>query len=401
MELEYGVDKHGVLIHIEKSIRGRTQLNCPYCGVGLIARQGKVLAWHFAHDGPTCLWASSGEVSLPMYDQFGIQLPRKVYEEFMQYASDRPDNHRVNISRLISHELVRHNDYSNQYELTRYGKIITGKLTVGPFLEYQEPMLMARHNELVRDIEKAKTPEQTAQREMNLKIYRLQWQRVLQCALYLVQVEHSAGVLYKVGVSRRAIDERLKEIQADLKPHFGDVKLTVLDTWPHRGSVEFYVKHRYKEHQHQLGTLTEYFTFPDLKRVLSHDLRRMPRRDLTTFEKDVLAGRPAPHEQKRIAAEQEQKRREAIRAGMARSAEQGHSIGRPTGAEDAAAFLSKPSSIAIIQALNEGLSIRQAADRADASTTTVQKVRRLLADSSATTAEQVFDSFAGAGTTEH
>lgn len=387
MELEYGVSAAGELIHIERSIRGRTQLKCPFCGVGLIARQGSIVAWHFAHDGPTCLWASSGEGSLPMYDQFGIQLPRKVYEEFMQYTSDRPDNHRVNISRLISHELVQFNDYTRQYELTRYGKIVVGQLTLKPFLEYQEPYFLQRHNELVRDIEKARTPEQTAQREMNLKIYRLQWQRVLQCALYLIQIDHSAGTLYKVGVTRRDIGERLAEIQADLKPHFGDVTLTVLDTWSHRGSVEFYVKHRYRQHQHQLGTLTEYFSFPDVKKVLSHDLRRMPRRELTAFERDVLSGKPAPHEQKRLAEQAEQRRREAIREGMKRSAEHGQHVGRPARPEDAAVFLAKPTSQAVIQALNAGLSVRRAADQAGVSTTTVQKVQRALADTQQSAAD--------------
>lgn len=382
MELEYGVNASGELVHIEKSIRGRTELKCPYCGVGLIARQGKVLAWHFAHDGPTCLWASSSGATLPLYDQFGVQLPGKVYDDLMKFAGDGPDRQRVNFNKMASYDLVFWHDYRKFWELTMLGRIVSGKSTLKPFLDYQEPLLMSQHEELVRDIHNAKNLDQLQQREMNLKIYRLQWQRVLQCALYFVQVDHAGGTLYKVGVTRRDIKERLGEIQADLKPHLGDVTLTVLDTWPHRGSVEFYFKYRYRQQQHRMGALTEYFKFDDVKRVLSYDLRHMPRRELTAFERDVLAGRPAPHEQERIAAAIEKKRRQSIRAGMARRAEQGEAIGRPTGQEEEAAFLAKPTSQNIIRALNEGLSIRQAAAAASASTTTVQKVQRLIARAS-------------------
>ncbi|MCB0034539.1 MAG: hypothetical protein KDE51_10990, partial [Anaerolineales bacterium] len=75
MFLEYGVNEHNVMVHISNTGRGRVPLSCPYCGMELIARKGKKLAHHFAHDGETCREVATREgVQLPAYDSFGLSL---------------------------------------------------------------------------------------------------------------------------------------------------------------------------------------------------------------------------------------------------------------------------------------------------------------------------------------
>ena len=49
--LAYGLDPSGRPVHVSESARGRDSgLTCPGCGDRLVARQGQVLAHHFAHD---------------------------------------------------------------------------------------------------------------------------------------------------------------------------------------------------------------------------------------------------------------------------------------------------------------------------------------------------------------
>ena len=60
--LNYGVDADNKLVSIEEVDSGKSNLICPYCGVTLIAKKGKVKEHHFAHDGETCnLILSTGQ----------------------------------------------------------------------------------------------------------------------------------------------------------------------------------------------------------------------------------------------------------------------------------------------------------------------------------------------------
>ena len=58
--------------------------------------------------------------------------------------------------------------------------------------------------------------------------------------------------------------------------------MDVLGTWQHRGNVELYFKHRYKEFNYRLGKLTEYYRFKDVDAVLN---------DLLSMEQKVLTGK--------------------------------------------------------------------------------------------------------------
>jgi DNA-binding NarL/FixJ family response regulator len=69
---------------------------------------------------------------------------------------------------------------------------------------------------------------------------------------------------------------------------------------------------------------------------------------------------------------------QAIRVGMQRAQQWGVHIGRPPGDETDEAFLSKPSSLRVIEALNQGLSLRKTAEKAFVSVNTVRKVKAML-----------------------
>jgi hypothetical protein len=58
--------------------------------------------------------------------------------------------------------------------------------------------------------------------------------------------------------------------------------------WKHRGNVELYFKHRYKDFNYRIESLTEYFKLADVEAVW-HDLCQMPPKVLEPLELDVLS----------------------------------------------------------------------------------------------------------------
>ncbi len=144
-------------------------------------------------------------------------------------------------------------------------------------------------------------------------------------------------MLYKIGVTQRSVEERVAEIAQELRAVAGDAAIRVLDTWPQRGNVERYVKHRYQAAQRRLGTLTDYFAFADVGPVLG-DLRRMHPKELTALEQAVLHDEPSAIElelaadaKARALEQQARARSAAISAGMAQARRQGIHVGRPAG----------------------------------------------------------------------
>ena len=88
------------------------------------------------------------------------------------------------------------------------------------------------------------------------------------------------------------MEERVKEVQSDLRSHFTSIKIEILGTWSHRGNVEKYFKYRYRNFHYPLGRLTEYFTFKDENaQVVLRDLQRMKPQNLSPLEMDMLEGK--------------------------------------------------------------------------------------------------------------
>lgn len=77
-------------------------------------------------------------------------------------------------------------------------------------------------------------------------------------------------------------------MQRDVRVHYSDVTVNLLGLWESRGNVELYFKHRYKTFNYRIGTLTEYFQFPDVKAVLN-DLYGMEPPALFAGEVDARA----------------------------------------------------------------------------------------------------------------
>lgn len=377
MYLQYGVSDDGELVYVDQVLRGATGLHCPYCGGLLLAKKGDIKAHHFAHAGQTCRQVERDEdtLALPCYDNFNLHLAGRDLAVLKAFHDDRVLAGR---DRLEALELIQFNRFAasgrGEWELTKKGKIPFGELSLDLFNQFQEPLLVEKHERLEAAAAQAYGSIDYTTAITDLRLYRAQWRRLLSCSLYFLEVQPTG--VYKIGVTTREILERIDEIQADLRRHAGDEKyrITVLGTWTARGNVELYFKHRYAAANTPVGPLTEYFKFDDVAPAL-RDLRRMKDKGLTPLEAGVLGGNPSPVEERLRLAEVEQRRRAAIRVGMQKASARGKHVGRPTSSDEA--FLAEPKHVAGWEALQRGLSLRKAAAEAGISVNTLQKVRRL------------------------
>jgi hypothetical protein len=130
------------------------------------------------------------------------------------------------------------------------------------------------------------------ERRADLLIYRAQLRRILVNSLYFLEVKANGNIFYKIGITTRSIEERIAQVQRDVKAHYSDVVVNLLGLWEHRGNVELYFKHRYKAFNYRIGKLTEYFAFPFVKAVLN-DLYEMKPKVLSVVELEAHDGMSA------------------------------------------------------------------------------------------------------------
>lgn len=300
MWLKFGVNVNNALVSIEDVPKGKTNLTCLYCGGGLTAKKGRIKEHHFAHTASTCRPVAHRVAyrefpSLPLYENFNIQLSGKELEElkvFWKNYGVRKEGIFIKPSlRLILSKLLVGNE-RGFYEFTDLGKIPVGALSLERFNEVQEPLLLEKLLQLQGAVERAKLikSKHLAEQIADLRIYCAQLRHILENDLYFLEVKADIKTLHKIGITKRSIEERVIEVERDLLAHWKRVEIKVLDTWQHRGNVELYFKHRYQSFNYRIGKLTEYFKFDDVASVLS-ELRQMKPKALTPVEADILAGK--------------------------------------------------------------------------------------------------------------
>lgn len=379
MFLRYGVNENSELIYIDQVPRGKTSLMCPYCGGLLTARKGEIKVHHFAHTGETCRQVERDDetIALPFYDGFNLHLTGKEWQTLRQFH-DTGTLGRLGYDWLENLEAIKYNSFTDKYELTHSGKIPFGELSLMLFNQFQEPLLLQKHEQLERAAINARATADFETRLADLRLYRAQMRRILSATLYFLEIEHPSSIFHKIGVTTRDIKERLIEISYDVAKHFPNAKITVLDTFAHRGNIELYFKHRYAKHQFPIGTLTEYFDLSAVKKEVLLDIHRMKAKTPNQLEWDIINGSLSPMEQDIYAGQVEQKRRIRIKHGMKIAAKKGVRVGRPTEVESVEQFLSKPKNQEIAHHLKLKLTLRAIAKLTGTSVNTVRKVKPLL-----------------------
>jgi len=298
MWLKFGVSSDNALVCIEDIPSGKTALTCLYCGGGLTAKKGRVKEHHFAHTQETCRPVAHRVAyrdfpALPLYDNFNIQLSGRELEElkvfWLNYGVKNEGIFVKPSFRLILSKLLTWNE-DGFYEFTPLGKIPVGALSLELFNEVQEPLLLEKLAKLEQAVQRAQliNSQYLQERLADFRIYRAQLKRILESNLYFVQIKAGRKILHKIGVTKRSIEERVIEVQRDLAANYKRVDIQVLGVWKHRGNVELYFKHRYKDFNYRIGSLTEYFKLADVESVWD-DLRQMQPKVLEPVELDVLS----------------------------------------------------------------------------------------------------------------
>jgi len=299
MWLKFSVAPDGNLASIDEVVRGKTNLACLYCGGSLTAKKGSAKEHHFAHTEETCKPVSQriktkAFPSLPLYDNFNIQLKgdeleqlKVLWKEYgaQDYAIPKDlVKFRWQLKGLLESEGDR------TYQFTDFGKIPVGALSLALFNQVQEPLLLSELRKLEGSVEIAEAAGLSCldERLADLLIYRAQLRRILVNSLYFLEVKANGNIFYKIGITTRSIEERIAEVQRDVRAHYSDVAVSLLGLWEHRGNVELYFKHRYQPFNYRIGKLTEYFQFPNVKVVLQ-DLCEMKPKMLSDVEVDVLS----------------------------------------------------------------------------------------------------------------
>lgn len=298
MWLKYGVAPDGELVSIHEAARGKTQLTCLYCGGELTAKKGKVKEHHFSHTTETCKPVhqrikNKAFPSLPLYDNFNIQLKGQELEQlkvlWKQYSALKYPIPKdlINFHWVLKGLLQAESNCT--YQFTNLGQIPMGALSLALFNQVQEPLLLAELAKLERSVEIAKAASLACidERVADLRIYRTQLKWILLNSLYFLEIKTEGQTFYKIGITTRQIEERIAEVQRDLKAHYSEVVISLLGLWHHRGNVELYFKHRYKAFNYPIGKLTEYFKFADVKAVLE-DLFDMESKMLSEVELELL-----------------------------------------------------------------------------------------------------------------
>ncbi len=297
MWLKYGVSSSNDLISIYEVNSGKTDLTCLYCGGKLTAKKGKSKAHHFAHTEETCKPVVSRNKykkfpGLPLYDRFNIQLPGSELEElkilWKTYQSQ---------GLLIPRDLVNfrwvlkgliQSPGDGEYQLTNLGKIPVGALSLRLFNEVQEPLLLAELQKYEQAAQRAELASYSNlwEYQADFRIYKALLKRILLNSLYFLQIKTAKKTFYKIGITTRPIEQRIAEVKQDLSKYFSHPIIDLLGLWEHRGNVELYFKHKYKDYNYRIGKLTEYFEFPDIKLILS-DLFEMKIKVLTEKEQNL------------------------------------------------------------------------------------------------------------------
>jgi hypothetical protein len=234
--------------------------------------------------------------SLPLYDNFNIELKGEELEQLkvlwkeygtQDYAIPKDlVNFRWELKGLLESEGDR------TYQFTDLGKIPVGALPLALFNQVQEPLLLSELMKLEGSVEISEAAGLSClqERRADLQIYRAQLRRILINSLYFLEVKADGNIFYKIGVTTRSIEERIAEVQRDVRAHYSDVAVCLLGLWKHRGNVELYFKHQYQPFNYRIGKLTEYFQFPNVKTILN-DLYGMEAKVLSAVELDAIGDR--------------------------------------------------------------------------------------------------------------
>lgn len=368
VRLVVGIGGDGLPYDISTQKSGRTGLKCPFCKTTLIAAKGSILEHHFRHDGESCHESTSDELYIPGWDFFHLHFPLHVVEQAIKFHKTGVMDGCVSQT-LESHRLVEYSMFTHGSELTETGKVVVGALSLPKFSDWMRRKLQYRLYSLKYDTDKG------VFHPGYLEIENKRQELILGSRLYLFEFKVDGGrIIHKIGRTRRDAETRLQEALSDIKAGLGckNVKGKVLRDIPSAGHTERFALYKYREWQLPIASLTEYFELPkktatQLKSELTRLSKQMEAKPLDREELWLATGRWW----------KEAKRIEAVKEGIARNRRAGMAFGRPAGSKQKKEKTSLMEKYpGIVNALNNGESVRKAAEITGKGVNTVMRVKK-------------------------
>ncbi len=314
MKLPFGI-KNGKFIHISEVNSGRTEVLCPYCQNKLMAKKGRIKRHHFAHDGVGC----TQHFSANFFDLAGrlpTQLALSVYaikkltkiEQFYQTLKAQKDglNHQKNEERVVAikaklKQLDGQKTTGNIHTIIdQINRFVTHKIAPFPdFHTLRSDSFKTGYTDGKRTCTVAEIKDdkyeffypklfhadvkflhQYHQKTYNNKelthklgLFEKDFAYFQQFNLYFLELMVDHKKIYKIGLTSRPINTRLKEIEQDLKAFYLNINIRVLFQQKGVAFLETFFKNKYANQQVKIGQLTEYFSFPaDMLSLLLKDL---------------------------------------------------------------------------------------------------------------------------------
>lgn len=312
MFLNFGLNENGDYVSIDKVESGKTNLTCPFCGDELQAKKGKVKEHHFAHLNDTCRDSKEAieKTNVPLFDSFNIltKQEQKFIDRLSRYGEkgmfdfigrkeaeksliklglldETIDYNHSKFSKFIddlSHEMpgmVSNNEPSE--ELKKLFKIIN-KHSNNTLIDKSRISLKVSHDYRLNDynelnnvvdfprmqafwIEKQRLRLQNDDQEL-LDFYEKRVEQLEKQSLYLLRcIAVDGRQFYKIGMTTRTSEERMAEVQRDLKKHIDLQSVEVLKSWEGLGRIERLLHKFYSKWNFKISTYKEYFELSDIQ----------------------------------------------------------------------------------------------------------------------------------------
>lgn len=375
------------IINIENASKNTTY-TCVYCNGILIPKQGTIMRHHFAHKtAGECTLTNDKNPLLSKRSSFWAKSPIEYLNKFNSdlVAKEAELTNQVQAVSQVQTEfknalkLLR--DISKPYK--------NGKM---PKNRMDNKAVLDQLKKFIKDPDKCERPDFTKVSHSSFEYYYTNDQRIKsynawmyehaipdglyeankglalynldpntdlhtfqnhkkdldQITLYFLEIELPEGNhIYKIGITRRDIQDRLIEIKYDLKD-LEPKSIEVLYKIKGMSPLEKYYLKRYKKAQYKIGNHQEYFKFyPEVINHIKEELRKLSYLDIDRVQ--------------------------AIKQGM-----KGNLGGRPKEKESVIKFFNKPKTKLIIEHLEKGKGVREISRDLSVSVNTIRKTKSLI-----------------------
>lgn len=305
VKLPFGIYQ-GKFIHISEVDSGKTEVLCPYCQQKLLAKKGRIKRHHFAHDGKGC----TQHFAANFFDVVGrlpTGLPLSVYAKKkltkihnyrdVLIKQQEEYTHRVTLEAelmskldLVLQDLSQTDKSGNIAEIRQQVKCFTEQ-KIAPFPSFHlirlpqftlytdgkrtcsfAALTTDRHEYFYPDSFKKyisflknyhRKTDTYKENTTKLTLFKKDLTYFKQFDLYFIEVRADHQKMYKIGLTSRRLDLRLKEITQDLRNHFLNIQLKPLFRQKGFAFLESFFKQKYAPFQLKIGQMTEYFSFSD------------------------------------------------------------------------------------------------------------------------------------------